>query len=278
MADSELSLLRRYAATRDAEAFRALVERHQHMVFAACHRVLGNRADAEDATQNCFLKLAQAAGRLRAPIAGWLHKVAVEGAIDVLRQRASRRTREAEAAAQRTEGPEPSWEDVKPEVDKAIAALPDFLRQVLVLYYLEGRKQMEIAAEMGVDTSTASRWCKRYEQKYRGNLEGEMPADLISREVQKLDDAEQTARRLLQNAKSDRNKALYLAEIRRIVSLRMRIFLDCGLVERVPERLFKVISTLRLPEDQDHPQGPNRTREQLICDCLEVLKKTRPLA
>jgi sigma-70-like protein len=65
MPQSEIALLQEYARTRDGIAFRELVDQHRDMVFAACHRVLGNQADAEDAAQNCFLKLAQSADMLR---------------------------------------------------------------------------------------------------------------------------------------------------------------------------------------------------------------------
>jgi len=162
MAESELVLLRRYATTRDAFAFRELVEQHQDMVFAACHRVLGNRADAEDAAQNCFLKFALAAGRLKAPIGGWLHTVAVRSAIDMLRGETARRARERAvarvAARARTESP---WADLRGEVDAAIVALPKRLRTPIVLYFLEGRTQAEIASELGIVHQSVSKRLRR---------------------------------------------------------------------------------------------------------------------
>ena len=84
--DGETELLVRYRRAQDAEAFRALVEGHQDMVFAACRRILGNRADAEDAAQDCFFRLARHAEGLRPPIAGWLHTVAVRVSLDALRK------------------------------------------------------------------------------------------------------------------------------------------------------------------------------------------------
>jgi len=152
MADSETALLEQYVRTRDAFAFRELVEQHQDMVFAACHRVLGNRADAEDASQNCFLKFAQAAGRLKSPIAGWLHTVAVQGSIDILRSGIARRARERAVAVHPDQpaASESAWADVLGEVDAAIVALPERLRTPIVLYFLERRTQAEVAVEMGL--------------------------------------------------------------------------------------------------------------------------------
>jgi len=159
MAESEIALLQQYARTQDAFAFRKLVEQHQDMVFAACHRVLGNRADAEDAAQNCFLKLAQAAGRLKAPIGGWLYTVAVHGAIDMLRGENARHARERAVAlsASQTRTSEAPWSDVRGEVDAAIMALPERLRTPIVLYFLEARTQADVAAELGITAPSVSR-------------------------------------------------------------------------------------------------------------------------
>jgi RNA polymerase sigma factor (sigma-70 family) len=156
VSENEASFLRRYAKGRDAEAFQALVELHKDMVFAACHRVLGNRADAEDAAQDCFLQLAQAARRLRAPIAGWLHKVAVRRAISMLRQRNSRRAREEKVMVKVAAGSEVTWDEIRGEVDEAIAALPERIRVPLVLHYLEGRTQVQVAAQLGVSQPAVS--------------------------------------------------------------------------------------------------------------------------
>jgi len=159
MAENEPALLQQYARTHDAFAFRALVEMHQNMVFAACHRVLGNRADAEDAAQNCFLKLAQAADRLKAPIGGWLHTVAVRAAIDMLRRRTVRRTHEHGAAVQarRTHVTEDAWADVQDKVDAAIITLPERLRTPIVLYFLEGWTQADVAAQLGIARQSAAK-------------------------------------------------------------------------------------------------------------------------
>lgn len=127
MVDSEAILLARYAQSRDANAFRALFEVHQHMVYAVCHRVLGNREDAEDAAQSCFFQLALKAAKLKAPVAGWLHKVAVNVSVDMLRQRSSRAARAAKAQELRPQPAEPSWEEIRGCVDEAIAELPEDL-------------------------------------------------------------------------------------------------------------------------------------------------------
>ena len=170
MSESEQTSLERYAGTRDAGAFRMLVERHQDMVFATCRRILRNPADAEDAAQNCFLQLASKAGQLRAPIAGWLHRVAVQASIDMLRRDQARKGREMRAAQGRAEDPAPSWDEVKGFVDEAMAGLPDRVRLPLILHYLEGRKQTEIAAELGITQSAVSKRLQQGVNVLRGQL------------------------------------------------------------------------------------------------------------
>jgi len=172
MAESEIALLQQYARTRDAVAFRELVEQHQDMVFAACHRVLGNRADAEDAAQDCFLKLALAAERLKAPIGGWLHTVAVHGAIDMLRGENARHARERAVArdATRARTHECPWADVRGEVDAAIVALPERLRTPIVLYFLEGHTQAEVAVELGITRPSVSKRLRRSVEALRRRL------------------------------------------------------------------------------------------------------------
>ena len=157
MSVQESDLLARYARTGDAEAFRCLVEEHQHMVFAACKRVLSNAADAEDAAQNCFLQLARKARTLRAPIAGWLHHVAVQVSIDMLRNRQSRHAVEARAANDHTTAEAPTMQEIQAVVDEALASLPEKLRVPIILHYLEGRKQEDIAAQLGITQSAVSK-------------------------------------------------------------------------------------------------------------------------
>jgi len=65
----EAAMLMKFGRLGDPEAFRALCERHQVMVFGVCHRLLGDVDDAKEATTKCFVKLVREAGELRAPVA-----------------------------------------------------------------------------------------------------------------------------------------------------------------------------------------------------------------
>src|SRR5215216_7020417 len=79
------------ALARDgnSEAFRALFDRHSRAVYRLAHRMTGNPQDAEDVVQETFLKAYRQLGRFesRANFSTWLHRIAVNCSIDLIRGR-----------------------------------------------------------------------------------------------------------------------------------------------------------------------------------------------
>src|ERR1700738_2533503 len=73
----------------DSEAFRALVERHSRSLFRLTYRMTGNEQDAEDLVQEAFLRAYRQLGRFesRANFGTWLHRIAVNCSVDLLRKR-----------------------------------------------------------------------------------------------------------------------------------------------------------------------------------------------
>jgi len=59
MAREELELLSRWSTIGDARAFNELVTEYSSLVYATCKRILRTHAEAEEASQECFIKLAQ---------------------------------------------------------------------------------------------------------------------------------------------------------------------------------------------------------------------------
>jgi len=78
----------------DSEAFRALVDRHSRAVYRLAHRMTGNSQDAEDVVQDTFLKAYRQLGRFesRANFGTWLHRIAVNCSIDLIRTRKHQET------------------------------------------------------------------------------------------------------------------------------------------------------------------------------------------
>src|SRR3954452_18419890 len=73
----------------DAEAFRLLVERHSRAIFRVAWRMTGNQHDADDVVQEAFLRAYRQldAFEERANFSTWLHRIAVNCALDLLRAR-----------------------------------------------------------------------------------------------------------------------------------------------------------------------------------------------
>ena len=166
------TLLAQYAATQDADAFAQLVERHSDMVYATCLRVTRNPHDAEDAGQECFLRLARRAGEINSSLAGWLHTTARNASLEVADSAPKRREREASVAKSDNGGPpELGWEAIEPHIGAAIEGLPDELRAPVILHYLQGKPQAEVAEIIGADQSTVSRRLKKGLDQLRGRLE-----------------------------------------------------------------------------------------------------------
>jgi RNA polymerase sigma factor (sigma-70 family) len=168
--DSDGALLQRYAEKRDANAFAELVRRHAGHVYGASLRVTGNPHDAEDVAQECFMSMAHNAGSIRSSLTGWLHTAATHRGTDALRRTGTRRRCETQSAARPALEATPTWAEVGPHVDEAFESIPESLRIPLILHYIQGRSQAEIASELGIHQSTVSRRLERGLEVLRAKL------------------------------------------------------------------------------------------------------------
>ena len=160
-------LLRQFTARGSDGAFAAIVERYTGLVYSSALRRLGDRHDAEDATQAVFIALARKAGSIRrgGALAAWLHSAAEKSALHLRRGRAARSKREKEAAkmnSARGGTHEDRWLDVRPLLDEAMDALPARYREVLALRYLADRPRTEVARELGLSRPSLYRKLERY--------------------------------------------------------------------------------------------------------------------
>lgn len=160
---SDPLLLDLYLAHRSPEYFLELVKRHSGMVFKTCLRVTRNVQDAEELTQECFYDLIRHAGKIQSSLAGWLHQVATHRAFNRLRDDKRRERREMEAGYLKiNKGSDErsgdlSWKEIEPVVDQALLEIPEQLRTLILLHFIEGVTQKEIASAIGVHQSTVSR-------------------------------------------------------------------------------------------------------------------------
>ncbi|HVB70524.1 MAG TPA: sigma-70 family RNA polymerase sigma factor [Acidimicrobiales bacterium] len=139
----------RYSEVALAEVYR----RHGGVVFGLARRVLGNAAEAEDVTQEVFLRLWNEPARfdpLRGSLRSFLLAQSHARSVDVIRSQNSRRAREA-SDAMKTARAEYHLESevwdltVAHQVAQALATLPPEERRAIELAYFEGRTYVQVA-------------------------------------------------------------------------------------------------------------------------------------
>jgi len=149
----------------DEAAWRELVARHTRRVFGLAYRFTGRVDEAEDLTQEVFVKVYQTLGRYResdGPFGGWLMAVARNHAIDQYRRHKQERLRRSddpvalETMPSRDEHPIAGLEREERSrlVHRGLRALPPDLRLPLILCDLQGRPYEEIASELGIPLGT----------------------------------------------------------------------------------------------------------------------------
>lgn len=160
------------------EAFRALVEEHSRKVFRLAYRVTGNEQDAEDVVQEAFLKAYNHFGRFdsRASFATWIHRIATNCAIDLLRRRSRRMGWggsgggfEAEDLPSHHPGPEARVRSLEVEdtMARALGALSPNERAAFVLRHIEGLSTEEIGEALGLRANAAKQTVFRAVHKLR---------------------------------------------------------------------------------------------------------------
>jgi RNA polymerase sigma-70 factor, ECF subfamily len=154
--DELLARLRR----RDEQAFRELVTRYQGLVRAYAAGILGDRQEAEDAAQECFIRAYRRLGAFRgdAPLQTWLLRICRNHCLDRLRARPSVQLVELhEDLAQGASDTTTTGAAMRVERESlvsALGALPDVLQQAVVLRELRGLSYQEVASALGVPVGT----------------------------------------------------------------------------------------------------------------------------
>jgi RNA polymerase sigma-70 factor (ECF subfamily) len=154
--ESERGLMRR-VARGDEAAFTELVEGYGPKLLAVARRLLGSRADAEDAVQRALLQCYQGAAGYepRWAVSTWLYRILTNICVDELRRRT---VRHAYAAAPPAESLSPfdAPGDAGRRIDvaRALARVPREARVLLALHYVNGLGNAELARIRGISINT----------------------------------------------------------------------------------------------------------------------------
>lgn len=168
----------------DQRAFAALVERHADAIHGYVFRMTGSRADAEDFTQETFLRLWRKAGSYqpgRAKVSTWLHTIAHNLTVDALRRPRAATGAAAEDFDVAADGSGPfethAARETLERLERALAALPAQQRAALLLCQVQGFSNAEVGDILGSSVRAVESLLARARRALREALsnEGDRP-------------------------------------------------------------------------------------------------------
>lgn len=143
----------------DHDAFAQIMRNHEDRVFSVCLRIMGNREHALDATQETFLTAFRKAEQFKgnSALGTWIYRIAVNTCYDQLRKQKRRKT---DPMPEHLDPSDHSAQDevdsaaLRPEIQRAMAAIPEDFRSAVVLSDIEGLALPDVAEILGIPVGT----------------------------------------------------------------------------------------------------------------------------
>ena len=159
MSDENIAALLR--SGRHTEAFEALLLAYQDKVFRLSYSMLGDRAQAEDAAQESFLRIWKSMDRYRgeSALGTWIFAITRNVCLTSISKR--RPTAAIEAA----DRPRPDAPDRQRDILRMVRELPENYRQALMLFYMEERSYEEVARMLELPVGTVKTHLHRARQQ-----------------------------------------------------------------------------------------------------------------
>jgi RNA polymerase sigma-70 factor (ECF subfamily) len=145
-------------------------------VYRRCLRLLRDRAAAEDATQDVFVKLIREVDHLqdRATVLPWIYRVATNHCLNLRRNAARQRSEssdELEVVPDRTGGDPSSYPD-RHLAQTVLSRFDEATQQVAVAVLVDGMELEEVAEVLGISSRTVSRRLQRFLESARRFVQG----------------------------------------------------------------------------------------------------------
>jgi RNA polymerase sigma-70 factor (ECF subfamily) len=154
----------------EEEAMEKIFMNFKDMVFNVCYRMSGRREDAEDWTQETFLRAFSALKGFRgdSSLATWLYRIAVNVCLSYLRKKKTVSLDEVEykIGDERDED-----DDLVEQVQMVLGQLPPLYRTVLVLRHFEELSYEEIATVMKTSVGSVKIALHRARKKFKEKME-----------------------------------------------------------------------------------------------------------
>ncbi|MBG6085548.1 RNA polymerase sigma-70 factor (ECF subfamily) [Zhihengliuella flava] len=165
-------------------SWEAIVEEHSTKVYRLAYRLTGNAPDAEDLTQETFVRVFRSLDTFKpGTLGGWLHRITTNLFLDQARRKSRIRfdalADDAESRLPgREPGPERTFEHNNLDIDiqEALETLPADFRAAVVLCDLEGLSYEEVSAALGVKLGTVRSRIHRGRAMLRERLAHRNPA------------------------------------------------------------------------------------------------------
>lgn len=172
MTSDSKDTLREFVRSRSEEAFRKIVREHSPLVYGTALRKLGgNRAAAQDVTQEVFTLLARKANGLGSVVlGGWLYRQTCRQAANHVRSESRRRQRESQAMELQPDNLPSLADALSGELDDALLTLPETDRNALILRFFEGWEFKALGRELGLSEEAARKRVTRALERLSGNL------------------------------------------------------------------------------------------------------------
>ncbi|MEO5832931.1 MAG: RNA polymerase sigma factor SigE [Nakamurella sp.] len=161
-----------------APAWEDIVRDHGDRVYRLAYRLAGNQYDAEDITQETFIRVFRSLDSFKpGSFEGWLHRITTNVFLDMVRRRQRIRMEslpeETDRIAGREPSPEAAWDaaNLDPDLQAALDDLLPEFRAALVLCDVEGLSYAEIGQTLGVKLGTVRSRIHRARQALRTGLE-----------------------------------------------------------------------------------------------------------
>lgn len=162
MADDEAQLVQGCLAG-DPRAIKALIERFQADVYGLCVRILQHHQDAEDATQEIFIRVFRSLARWDAErtLKPWIMGITLNRCRTWLTQRARRPKATSYRLEDIARDQEEAPQELVREIEAAVGELRSEYRSVFLLFHQHGQGYDEISQAMERPVGTIKTWLHR---------------------------------------------------------------------------------------------------------------------
>jgi RNA polymerase sigma-70 factor (ECF subfamily) len=161
-----------------------LVRQHADRVYRLAYRLSGNQHDAEDLTQETFIRVFRSVQNYQpGTFEGWLHRITTNLFLDMVRRRSRIRMEALPEDYDRVPADDPNPEQIYhdsrlgPDLQAALDSLPPEFRAAVVLCDIEGLSYEEIGATLGVKLGTVRSRIHRGRQALRDYLAAHSSAE-----------------------------------------------------------------------------------------------------